>query len=346
MNINVINPLLDHRWDDLVASHPRATAFHQRGWLEALARTYGYTPLVLTSASASEPLNDGMVLCRVSSWITGTRLVSLPFADHCELLMNDRDESPEFMNWLRAECDDHSWRYLELRPLSGIQNKISGLQPADSYWFHELDLRPNLEQLFLGLHKNSFQRKIRRAEKEGLTCEVGRSPGLLDEFYRLLLITRRRHGLVPQPRAWFRNLVKSLGEKLQVRVARKDGAAIAAMLTLRHKSSITYKYGCSSASVHSLGAMPLLFWRLIEEGKASETERIDLGRTDLSNQGLIDFKDRLGAKKKLLTYYRYTTAEKRNPAPTWQKKGLRKILHGLPDAVLSTAGRVLYRHMG
>ena len=54
MNIHTVNPLVDKRWNDLVARHPRASAFHRSGWLVALARTYGYTPFVLTSASTGE----------------------------------------------------------------------------------------------------------------------------------------------------------------------------------------------------------------------------------------------------------------------------------------------------
>ena len=121
MNIHVLDPLLDDRWDDLVARHPRASAFHERGWLEALSRTYGYEPLVLTSAPAGEPLKDGLVLCRVYSWLTGARLVSLPFADHCEPLLNEFSHSLEFVNWLRTECDRQRWKYIEFRPLSPLR---------------------------------------------------------------------------------------------------------------------------------------------------------------------------------------------------------------------------------
>lgn len=79
MQLYPIDPLLDSRWDDLVASHPRASAFHHKGWLEALAITYGYRPMALTSSPAGKPLSDGVVFCEVKSWITGNRLVSLPF---------------------------------------------------------------------------------------------------------------------------------------------------------------------------------------------------------------------------------------------------------------------------
>ena len=52
-----IDPLSDVRWDALVAKHPKASVFHQRGWLTSLASTYGYKPIVLTSAAAGEPLS-------------------------------------------------------------------------------------------------------------------------------------------------------------------------------------------------------------------------------------------------------------------------------------------------
>jgi hypothetical protein len=345
VNIHITNPLSDSRWDDLVARHPHASAFHQRGWLEALSRTYGYQPLVLTSTPADKPLSDGIVLCRVSSWITGTRLVSLPFADHCDPLLNDLAELCEFTNWLRAERDCQRWRYVEIRPLSRIQDEDHGLQPSQSFCFHELDLTPGLEQIFRGLHKDSIQRRILRAEREGLWYEAGRSERLVEEFYRLLLITRRRHHLLPQPRLWLKNLVECMGDNIEIRVARKDTTPIAAMLTLRHRSSVIYKYGCSDEKLHNLGGMPFLFWKLIEESKALGVAKIDFGRSDLDQESLITFKDKFGATKKLLNYYRYPKATEGKSAG-WDRHGIRRFFSVLPDAVSATAGRILYRHIG
>ncbi len=125
MNLRIIDPLSDSRWDELVARHPRASEFHQRGWLEALARTYGYRPFVLTSAGDGQPLNDGIALSHVSSSMTGTPLVSVPSADHCEPLLDDVGESPDFMNWLRSRCDSWQCRYVEFRP---------SLQSANTGW--------------------------------------------------------------------------------------------------------------------------------------------------------------------------------------------------------------------
>ncbi len=346
MKINILDPLVDRRWDQLVASHPSASVFHDRGWLRALARTYGYQPLVITTANATEALQNGIVLCRVSSWITGTRLVSLPFSDHCEPLLENFGQLPEFISWMRKECDLQAGRYVELRPTSGDLVGGCGLEPSCSYWFHELDLRQTLDQLFRHLHDNSIRRKVVRAEREGLSYEAGQSTQLFDEFYGLLIATRKRHKLLPQPRSWFRNLLEFMGDKLQIRVARKNGVPIAALLTLQHKSCVVYKYGCSDKRFHSLGGMPFLFWRLVEESKARGANTIDFGRTDLNNKGLIIFKDRFGTSKKLITYYRHSKTGSRGVAAISNSRVVQNILSSLPQAVSSTAGRLLYRHMG
>jgi lipid II:glycine glycyltransferase (peptidoglycan interpeptide bridge formation enzyme) len=135
-------------------------------------------------------------------------------------------------------------------------------------------------------------------------------------------------------------------DKLRIRVASKEGAPVAAMLTLHHGASLVYKYGCSDEKFHNLGGMPFLFWKLIEESKASGAEKIDLGRTDLTNEGLIAFKDRLGASKRLLTYYRYAKTAKQGVAALKDSRALRQVFSLLPETFCSAAGRILYRHLG
>jgi CelD/BcsL family acetyltransferase involved in cellulose biosynthesis len=344
--LNLIDPLDDPRWDDLVARHPSASAFHRRGWLEALKQTYGYKPFALTSAAPGEALTNGIVACRISSWLTGTRLVSLPFADHCEPLSGNSFDRQLLADGLVEECARQHCKYLEFRPLPSSANPGNEFQSGESFYFHELDLSPTIEQLFKGLHKDSIQRKIRRAEKEQLTYEVGRTNEFIDTVYNLLLITRRRHHLPPQPKTWFRNLARNMGEALHIRVARKNGAPVATLLTLRHRGNVIYKYGCSDGAFHQLGGMPFLFWKLIEESKASGAERIDFGRSEMENEGLVAFKDKFGTTKKTLTYFRHPQGKKRN-ASSWGDSGFaRRVFSVLPDGVLSAAGKILYRHIG
>lgn len=345
MTVYTINPLADSRWNDLVDSHPRASAFHTRGWIEALVNTYGYEPFAITSSPPDQPLSDGVVFCRVSSWITGTRAVSLPFSDHCEPLLGDPTQLSDFMPWLQSECDVQKWRYIEMRPLMSGSGDPA-LKESGRYCFHELDLAPTADQLFHGLHRECIQRKIRKAEKSHLAYEVGNSKHLVNDLYRLVLITRKRHHLLPQPRKWFQNLAHSMGPNLQIRLVRKDDVPIAGILTLRHRSNVIYKYGCSDATFHQFGAMPFLFWQLIQESKAADAGNIDFGRSDLDQDGLITFKDRLGAARRSITYFRYSQTPQRRSSGVLNSERIRHLFSLLPGALSSTAGRIVYRHVG
>jgi hypothetical protein len=341
-----LDPLLDNRWDDLVATHPRASIFHRKGWLRALAMTYGYRPMVLTTSPGGGPLSDGMVFCEVKSWITGNRLVSLPFADHCEPLLNGAGDAFELTDWMEAERRRHGWRYIELRPLLSEMPSSLPLAPSQSFWFHTLSLTPSIDQLFSGMHKSCIQRRIGRARREHLSYEKGCSEDIVNDFYRLLMITRRRHHMLPQPRVWFRNLVACLSPNVEVRLVRKDTTPVAAILTLHHGHTVVYKYGCSDERFHHLAGMPLLFWKLIEESKAVGAEQIDFGRTDLDNDGLIMFKDRLGTTRRKLRYSRYPETVKNKVLLASDPSATRRMLSVLPDTVLSQAARLVYRHVG
>ncbi len=346
MPIYTFDPLQDDRWDELVATHPRASAFHRTGWLRTLAATYGYRAMVITSSPPGEPLSDGIALCEINSWITGCRLVSVPFADHADPLLNVSGDSAEFTQWIRNERSRHKWKYVELRPLCADMLANSPLVASRTFWIHTLDLRPTLDQIFRGLDKNCVQRRIRRAERGQLEYKKGNSEELLNDFYRLLMITRRRHQIVPQPREWFRNLIKFLGSNVEIRLVRKDSTPIAAILTITHRQTVVYKYGCSDGKFHYLAGMPFLFWKLIDESKAAGAEQIDFGRTDLENHGLIRFKDEFGAARTRLTYLRYPERASGKYLTSTDLPLARRMFSLLPDAISSRVGGLLYRHMG
>ncbi|MHB8412155.1 MAG: GNAT family N-acetyltransferase [Candidatus Acidiferrales bacterium] len=352
MSIYKIAPLRDPRWEDFLGSEPRASIFHTTAWLEALRRTYGYEPIVYTTSPPGRELRNGVAFCQVESWLTGRRLVSLPFSDHCDPLLDDPEELRLILGALEEGSEwTQEWDYIEMRPLRHHEIKTSFHESRYDYALHRLDLAPSLSQLFGRLHKDSTQRKIRRAEREGLRYDDGHSESLLSSFYRLLILTRRRRGVPPQPLQWFRNLIGCLGETLQIRVAFRGSRAVAAILTLRHKDTLLYKYGCSDAQFHNLGGMQLLLWRSIQEAKSAGLRTFDLGRSDCDNAGLIRFKERWGAIRSSLIYSRYTTsAESRhNYKPREAQRNLRfakRLLSHVPGSVLSLAGDVLYKHIG
>jgi hypothetical protein len=346
MAVYEIDPLRDPRWAEFVNRHPRAAIFHTSGWLEALRRTYDYEPVAYTTSPPGQALTNGIPFCRIRTWLTGRRLVSLPFSDHCAPLVDRSEELDSLLASLERDSGIGAWQYVEIRPGNFPMPDRADFKKTETFCLHTLDLRPSLEELFHSFHKDSVQRKIRRAEREGLTCDEGNTDSLLEKFYGLLLRTRRRQGLPPQPMQWFRNLIVCLGDKVKIRVASKDGCAISSILTLTHNKELVYKYGCSDERFNNLGGTQLLFWKAIEEAKQGELEEFDLGRSDLANTGLITFKDRWGSARSTLVYYRHSLRHSEKIVRTWQLNLARHFFAHMPDSFLAAAGRLLYKHIG
>jgi predicted N-acyltransferase len=346
-----IEPLKDVRWDTFVAKHPRASMFHSSAWLEALSRTYGFQPIAYTTSTRDQALENAMVFCRVESWLTGRRLVSLPFSDHCEPLVDSIHDQDVLNAALEQEVEREGWSYLEVRALESFAMATPLAYTAVTYAFHQLNLTPDLDTIFRGFHKSSTQRKIRRAEREGLIYREGSTKELLDDFFRLFTLTRKRQGLAPQSKRWFRNLLDCFGGALKVRVAFKQGQAIAAMITIRHKDTLTYKYGCCDAGFNNLGPMHLLFWNAIQDAKAAGLRSLDFGRSNADQQGLITFKNRWGGAQSRLTYSRYGVEKKSTHifdlySSRWKSRAANYTLKHVSPALLPMIGQILYKHIG
>ena len=329
--------------------HPQASVFHTVGWLRALRRTYGYEPAAYTTSSPTSELNNGIVFCRIKSWITGHRLVSLPFSDHCDALCDSSEEMSFLLRYLQTTLDHQDWKYVEVRPVNGNFDDVrSGMdfRPSCQYFLHTLDLRPNLNEVFNSLNRDSVQRRILHAERSGLTEKRGCSEELLKNFYNLFVVTRRRHRLPPTPYAWFRNLTQTLNRSIEIRVAYKDETPVASILTLSFRNTLYYKYGCSDARFNHLGASPWLLWNAISTAKSSGAIEFDMGRTEGDNGGLLAFKNHWAPVPKQLVYWSYPKVHKIDSNDDWKFKMAKTIFSYMPKRLLSAAGRLLYRHIG
>jgi len=331
---------------------PQVSLFHSREWLEALRQTYGYQPIVFTTSPPSADLANAIVFCQIESWLTGRRLVSLPFSDHCELLVDRPEDLSILMAAIDEELEKGKWRYVEARPLASIPGRANQ-RAAKIYYHHQMNLAPSIDELFRNLHKDSIQRKIRKAEREKLDYQEGTTDSLLDSFYELLVLTRRRHCVPPQPKRWFRTLRDCFGSALKIRIATKQGKPIAGMLTIRHKDCLIYKYGGSDPRFGTLGGMHLLYWKSIQEAKNDGLKSFDLGRSDAHQAGLITFKRRWGADESKLTYWRLGGSRESDTSHTfdllrenWKSRLAKYVFANMPTSLLPAVGSLLYKHIG
>src|SRR5262249_14897153 len=148
------------------------------------------------------------------------------------------------------------------------------------------------------------------------------------------------------PIEWFQHLIACMGKDVSVRLAYKDNRPIAGILTLDHGTTFVYKYGGSDVRFHNLGAVPMLFWRAIQEAKEAGMEEFDLGRSELDNAGLIAFKERFSTVGSTLKVWRTPATTASSSVERLKVRLAKRICAYLPDRTLSLAGRLLYRHIG
>src|ERR1700687_1118316 len=343
------DPIKDLRWSRFLENYPKACVFHTATWLKALRSTYGYKPVFFTTSPATQELKNALLFCEIQSSITGHRLVSLPFSGHCEPLCDSTEEVNFLLRNLKVELKRRHWNYLELRPLnngwSGVFGDI-GCLPEATYFSHIVDLQPELGAIFSSLDKDSVQRRIHRAQRAQLNEKCGRSDVLLRDFYALFVLTRARHKIPPMPFNWFLNLVDSLEDAIEIRLAYRNEIPISGILTLRSKDNVIYKYGCSNLKYNKYGATPWLLWRAIEAAKSRGAKTFDLGRTGQDDAGLLAFKNHWVPQPTPLVYWKFPPQPFRDSVGGWKLKAAKRVFSYMPNSLLKMTGKLIYRHIG
>ena len=350
VSLSIIDPIDFPRWNESLRSLPGHTFFHTSSWADVLHRSYGYKPVYFTiwegdTLSALLPCMD------IDSVLTGKRGVCLPFTDYGEPLVSDSGQFEELFAAAVAFGKKRNWRTLEIR---GGETFFQGKEPSEWFFGHNRGTAPlfpeNPENRgAVLLFRDSTRRNIKKAEKEGITATISTSPDSMEAFCRLNAMTRKDHGLPPQPRHFFQHV--------QERIISKDmgfivlgsyrGAAIAANVYFHFGDQVIYKYGASDKTYQHLRANNLVMWEAIKWACDKGYKTLSFGRTEPENQGLRQFKAGWGAQETLIKYYRYDLQKEAFvKAPKIVNPYYKKLFSKLPIPALNMLGRILYRHMG
>jgi hypothetical protein len=345
--MEILDPLASpDEWDRECRAHPGATVFHSAAWARVLVAIYRHQPLYLrfrleNGSAALLPLME------VNSLVTGRRGVCLPFSDCCAPLLPEGITLDSLQAPLQFLARERRWKYLELRGDAFSAPPATPLPP--SFHGHELDLRSGQEFLWNGL-EGSVRRALRKAKGHGLELRVAYDEAALRVFFELHTLTRQRHGLPPQPWAFFRQLhrEKLLGPDAGFVVsASTQGRPVAAAVFLRCGTAAVYKFGASDERAWDCRPNHLVMWEGIRQLAVSGARSLHFGRSSIGQEGLRRFKLSWGATESAITYRQYLprtgTWETLHPKPG--RPLVHAIFRRLPLVVNRWAGRLLYPHL-
>jgi hypothetical protein len=344
VNLITHDPLDSENWDESLRALPGSSFFQTSAWAAVLCKSYGYRPVYLAMWKGS--VMKALLPCMdVSSILTGKRGVSLPFTDHCEPMAADAAQFQELFQAMITIGKRRSWKHLELR---GGETFLQNEEPFEYFYGHVLDLTAGLKQLSAGL-RDSTRRNIKKAEKLNIEISISATPQALDEFCRLNALTRREHGLPPQPRKFFDCVFEHIISRNRgfIALATMDKRVIAANVYFHAADKVIYKYGASDKSYQNLRANNLVMWDAVKWSCDHGFKSLCFGRTEPENEGLRQFKAGWGAREYRINYYKYDLEKQifvksaGSISPVFKK-----IFGKMPLPVLKMTGNVLYRHMG
>lgn len=343
----VINPLHRGDWDALLHNTPGASFFHTSAWSRVLYDSYGYLPVF-----AAHIVDGGFAallpVMEVASFLTGRRGVALPFCDNCEPILPRGTGIMDILPCMLAYGERHGWQSLIIKQQA---YSLGDQAPWQRYVLHRLALSADINRLFAGF-KSATRRNIKKALTLSVAITMGATPEDLRAYYHLHCRTRRRHGIPPQPFAFFRNihkhvLAKDLGLIIN---ARHNNMPVAGAIFFRYQDRAYYKYGAYDLRYQHLRAFNLVMATAIRHFAESGCTSLCFGRTEPENHGLLQFKNGWNSEVVPLNYYRYNfrraAFERERPPPHNVSKALQiAMFRTMPAWCLKTIGNIFYRHI-
>jgi CelD/BcsL family acetyltransferase involved in cellulose biosynthesis len=336
-----VDPLSDPRWAELVEWAPRASVFHHPLWLSLLSECYRYPIVAVCLQEPGGRLVAGLPIATVRSRLTGTRLVSVPFSDVCPPIV---DSDAQERALLAAVDAERTRCALPLEVHAEVPS-LPGGATSESFYRHLIPLEGGRDDVLRRVAQPK-RRAASKADKLGVEVHRRTDEGALDSFFRLHVLTRHKHGLPTQPRSFFRGLTRLFDSDLGfVLLAEWEETPIGASVFLKHRETLTYKYGASDPKHLEKRPNDLLMLEALALGCEYGCTTLDLGRTEDYNDGLRRFKRQLGAEEQVLTY---TAAPPREHADSVRSVSSlqQRVIRRLPPAFGRALGAAVYHHFG
>ncbi|MEO1064757.1 MAG: GNAT family N-acetyltransferase [Actinomycetota bacterium] len=337
-----VDPLTDPRWAALAATEG-ASVFTSPPWLRALAATYPNLRLRARLRVGADGAAVAGAAYAVVDDALGARRVALPFSDFADPLGSDAHVTA-LVDSLVAEGQPVRFRTLHRHDAVGAADVAEGGEAA----WHAIGVTEDEDELWSSL-RGSARRNIKAARREDLEVEIATGEEGVHRFYDLhTLVRTAKYRLLPQPRDFFAELWREFApdDAIRVLLARHEGRDIGGILLLDWGDTSFYKFNASLADQLHRRPNDLLLWTAMTEAAARGLRWVDLGVSDLDQEGLVRYKAKFASVDGRVRTY---AAD----APLAERDELRGLVTDLsrllsdpdlPPSLAADAGRLLYRY--
>lgn len=280
-------------WDRYVRAHPQGSFFHLAGWRRVMEEGLGHRSHFLT-AKRGERIVGVYPLAQVHSLLFGHNLVALPFCVYGGILSDDDEAQQALDQAAQALAQQLQVDALEVR----------NRQPVHADWPRK-NLHVTFRKAISGdaeTDLNAIPRKqramIRKAIGNGLDHSI--DDGLRD-FLDCYDTSVCNLGTPVFPRRYFRVLRDVFGDDCEILTIRKDGAAIASVMSFYFRDEVLPYYGGGGAAARQLAGNDMLYWALMKHAGGRGARLFDYGRSKIDT-GAYHFKKNWGFEPQPLAY--------------------------------------------
>lgn len=343
MIVKVTHPFEESKWDAFVKKE-KGTVFHTSLWGKILRDTYRFIPYYFILEDEKKEILAGIPFFLVQNLKGDKKLVSLPFTDEVYPL-GKKEFIEEIIEEVKEISRKENIKSIEIRGGTGYKDFDSITQ----YKIFKIDLTMGKEEVWKRLKPKSVRYPVKKAQKMGIKVEIRRDKEAIKEFYYLNLLTRKKHGVFPQPYRFFENVWKYLIKEGYgfVALANYEGKIIAGSVFFEYGDNIYYKFNASDATYRRTGANHFILWKVVEYACEKGKKCFDFGRTSVENRGLLDFKKHWGGEERDLSYYFYPPGKFTGIKESGLKyRIITGILRRFPLWALKAGGEIFYKYLG
>lgn len=340
---DIINVITCPYWDKMLGSSLDAGIFHSKSWARVLVDSYHYNPQYFTDISNGS-LQSAIPVMEVKNFSGLLSGISLPFSDFISPIRPKTQTWSELIEQIKKLGKKRNWTKFKANRWVIEEN--------DSRFFssfsleHFLLLTKQKEQIF-GNFKNATKRNIKKALNSSLELNITKSFEAVCEYYKLHCLTRKFHGLPPQPFNFFKNVHHHIISNDQgiIIIAKFKYIPVAGAFFFHFGKSAIYKFGASNRIYQNLRANNLIMWKAIEYYWGKKFERFSFGITEPSNNGLLQFKRGYSPEERKVYSFIYDFSGDEFLSPKSFLTGFHNSFFSkLPLPLLRLFGELLYRY--
>lgn len=165
---------------------------------------------------------------------------------------------------------------------------------------HVIDLSLSEEDLWKNVH-SKHRNVIKKAEKDGVVIECGRTQKLVEDYHNIDIDTWNRSNRVAATENHWKNLMEKMGDNCVIYIAYLDGEPQSGAFLYYNMQMCYYMYGANKNNPH-IGSGNLLQWKAILDMKERGIKKYSFVGCRINEDenskyhGIQRFKERFGGE--------------------------------------------------